>query len=258
MEDRELEAHPDFAANLLEQIFCLWVEPELERRGLPVDRSSIRKALVTFSPDQAQVPVVAINEEAELIGSIRATRDIQAGEPVTEDDVAEIEGLEPANIDPNNGWIAYAVLRGQGFIQFDLRYNKERASQVLGLASEYVTAAEACLKLSPRPAVDNLYSAAELSVHAQMFGTNSTTKQHWRRAKWLDAWAELKNVPANHPTILDQLHKERAAARYGDGQLSLTPDELLSMISHVREMISFAARRTGAFDKGTLPTPRDS
>lgn len=253
-----MEPDPDFATNLLEQIFSLWVEPELERRGLPVDRSTVHKALVTFSPDQAQVPVIAINDEAELVGSIRATRDIKAGEPVTEDDVAEIEGIEPANIDQNNGWIAYAVLRGQGFIQFDLRYNKERAGRVLKLATEYMTAAEACMELSPRPAIDNLYSAAELSVHAQMFGTNSTTKQHWKRAKWLDDWAKLKNVTANHPTILDQLHKERAAARYGDGQLSLTPEELLLMIAHVREMISFAARRTGAADESTLPTPKDS
>lgn len=257
MEDQDIEANPDFAANLLEQIFSLWVEPEMERRGLPVDRSKIHKVLVTFSPDQAQVPLVAINDEAELIGSIRATRDIQAGELVTEDDVAEIEGIKPANIDPNSGWIAYAVLRGQGFIHFDLRYNKERASQALKLASEYLTAAEACLKSSPRPAVDNLYSAAELSVQAQMFGTNSTTKQHWKRAKWLDEWAKLKNVPANHPTVLDQLHKERAAARYGDGELSMTPEELLSMISDVREMISFAVRRTGAVDESTLSTPRD-
>jgi hypothetical protein len=115
MEDQEIEPHPDFAANLLEQIFSLWVEPELERRGLPVDRSTVHKALVTFSPDQAQIPVIAMNDEAELVGSFRTTRDIKAGEPVTEDDVAEIEGIEPANIDQNNGWIAYAVLRGEGY-----------------------------------------------------------------------------------------------------------------------------------------------
>lgn len=258
MEDRDIEAGPGFAANLQEQIFSLWVEPELERRGLPVDRSTVHKALVTFSPEQGQVPVVAINDEAELVGSIRTTRAIQAGEPVTEDDVAEIEGIEPANIDPNSGWIAYAVISGQGFIQFDLRYNKERASQVLILANEYVTAAEACRELAPRPAVDNLYSAAELSVQAQMFGTSSTTKQHWKRAKWLDGWAELKNVPADHPTILDKLHKERAAARYGDGQLSLTSEGLLAMIPQVREMISFAAQRTGAADKVNIPQPRNS
>ncbi|KQQ88834.1 SAF domain-containing protein [Arthrobacter sp. Leaf137] len=249
MKEQELEADADFGENMLEQIFSLWVEPELERRGLPGDRSTVHKALVTFSPDQTRLPVIAINEEAELIGSIRAARDIKAGEAVTEDDVAAIEGIKPANIDPNSGWIAYAVLGGTGFIEFDFRYNKERASQVLTLATEYLTAAETCLKSLPRPAIDNLYSAAELSVQAQMYGTNSSTKQHWKRAKWLDSWAKLKNAPAGHPTILHQLHKERASARYGDGQPSLTPEQLSVVVSQVREMISFAAQRTGNVGK---------
>lgn len=250
MSEQEPELDTDFGANLLEQIFSLWVEPELERRGLPVDPATVHSALVTFSPDQSQPPVIAINEEAELIGSIQAARDIKAGEAVTDEDVAAIEGIEPANIDPNSGWIAYAVLGGVGFIQFDFRYNKERASQVLTLATEYLTAAETCLNSFPRPAIDNLYSAAELSVQAQMYGTNSTTKQHWKRAKWLDSWAKLKNVPADHPTVLHQLHEERAAARYGDGQLSLTPEQLSVVVSQVREMISFAGRRTGAAGQG--------
>ncbi|MBU8867857.1 hypothetical protein [Paenarthrobacter aromaticivorans] len=209
MSEHESELGNGFGENLAEQIFTLWVDLELERRGLPVDRSTINKVLVTFSSSPEQSPVISINEEVKLKANVRLNRDLQPGEEVAVSSVDEIEGIEPVGVDPNSGWIAaYVLPNGEVIIQFDYRYNKEEAGRSLALAREYLTAAQAGLAELPRPAMDNLYSAAELSVHALMLiEPNPTTKKHWVRADWHNNSAKLQNVPSHHPGILKRLHR---------------------------------------------------
>lgn len=248
MSDQEPEPRIGFGESLAEQIFTLWVDPELERRGLPADRSTIKKVLVTFSSSPEQYPIISINEEVKLKAILRLSRDLEPGEDVSVSSVDEIEGIEPVGVDPNRGWIAaYVLPNGEVVIQFDYRYNKEDARRSLALGREYLAAAETGMATLPRPAIDNLYSAAELSVHALMLiEPNPTTKEHWVRANWHKKSAKLKNVPDHHPKILKRLHKERTAARYAESSLSLKANELGELIAGVREMIVFAEQRIGS------------
>jgi hypothetical protein len=78
-EDAEDE---DLGAPLLNQIFEIWVEPELTHRGLQLSRDQISKVVIEMDPSQAR-PIIKINEEATIIAEAKATRAIEAGEPVT-------------------------------------------------------------------------------------------------------------------------------------------------------------------------------
>lgn len=97
----------DFGHNVLDQIFSLWVEPELARRGLPLDRASVQSAVVLMPPG-AQ-PQVLLDDETRWVARLRTKRPVEAGAPVTSDDVDvnSIESLTPANLDPNMAWTGF-------------------------------------------------------------------------------------------------------------------------------------------------------
>jgi len=86
---------------LLEQIFQLWLRPELEARGLDQQPEEVIRALVIFTPRRK--PKVLIDAEAEMVVRGRTTRPIEAGERVTEADLEAVEGLVPRDIDPDAG-----------------------------------------------------------------------------------------------------------------------------------------------------------
>jgi hypothetical protein len=71
---------------------------------------------------------VHIDDEAQLIATMRAARPIAAGEALSEDDVTEVAGLRPLDVDPDAGWMAFAGFGRHGcIIAFDLRRNRGRA-----------------------------------------------------------------------------------------------------------------------------------
>ena len=69
------ENTPDeLGGSLLEQIFELWLRPELERRGLDIRPEDVGRALVIFKPGEE--PEVLIDTEAPMIVRGKATRPI--------------------------------------------------------------------------------------------------------------------------------------------------------------------------------------
>jgi hypothetical protein len=108
---------PEFALTVINQIFDLWVVPELKRRGLSLTRANIRKVLVEMDPDK---PLrVLINDEAEIVGKAIVKRDIAEGEEVTLTDIDELAELRPLTIGPNSGWICFVRFGNQEFVAFD-------------------------------------------------------------------------------------------------------------------------------------------
>src|SRR5438067_1863133 len=103
------EPHDEaFGTRLLDQIFTFWIEPELQRGSKPLDRVHLTHALVVMAPGR---PVeVLLNAEAELIADIEPTRDLQAGESVTSEDIRAIRRLHPREIDEDAAWVAMATL----------------------------------------------------------------------------------------------------------------------------------------------------
>jgi hypothetical protein len=88
------------ALRLVEQVFELWVEPELASRGLELDRSEVTKVVVELAPGKPAH--VAVNEDAGLVAEVRATGPIPAGQPVTLDDFDEILRVWPEEVGPDS------------------------------------------------------------------------------------------------------------------------------------------------------------
>ncbi|WP_460464425.1 hypothetical protein [Arthrobacter pigmenti] len=240
----------DFASNLIENVFITWIEPELLRRAMPVDRSSVWAAVVEHLPGGGQK--ITLNEEVQVTAKAKPTTGIERGTPLSAKNIDSLDRLIPMGVAPDNGWIIYVNVDGYGYLEFDLRYNKKRVGELLSLADDYISTVRASYETAPRPAIDNLFSAAELTVQAQMTSRTENTRVHGERSKWLAKNVNLGNVPADHKRILDRLKRERAAARYGDGSVTLSRAEVAEKIEAIAAMISFVRERTGGL------MPRDS
>lgn len=227
---------------LLEQIFELWLRPELEARGLDKRPEEVVRALVIFAPGQR--PKVLIDAEAAMVVHGRTTRSIEADEPVTEADLEAIESLVPHDIDPDAGWIGFTLFRDAYTIAFDFRRNRARAARRIERAAEFLATARLAMENHLKaPAVENLYAAAELVVVAQM-GTleDKPPKSHEQRRRWFARWTRLGNAPSDHGRALADLARYRASARYTDGSLRVRDVHLGRLADQVADMVVYAEK----------------
>ena len=221
---------------LVAQVFQLWVNPELERRGLNLSQDEITQVVVEMPGSGGELKV-SLNKDAQIIAVATAKRDIKAGEQVYTDDLGEIKDIHPARADPNSGWICYVRLGDQQWISFDLRYNKEKSSALLQKAREFLTAAIRMVEVSPDVALDNAYSAVELAVQAQMLLAAANTSDHKSRREWFSGWTRLENSPRSHSDLLFNLADQRSRARYESERVILKPGRLSKILSTVQEII---------------------
>lgn len=228
-------------------MFELWIEPELSRRGLNLARDDIRKVVVELDP-QVSGPIVRINDEAMLLARVTARRAIKAGQDVTEDDFDQVDNLRPAGLGENSGWICFAVVKGQQVVAFDFRYNRAHATSLIERARQFLSSSRRDAAAAPAVACDTAFSAAELAVQAQMLIQQQTTKQHWARQEWIDAWTDNMNAPASHATTLRDLHRYRAAGRYADEDLDLPDGRLQELLEVVQLMVDYAHASVGGLD----------
>jgi len=234
-------ADSEFAANIVNQIFDLWVGPELAKRGLTLTRADISKVLVEMDPDK---PLrVLINDEAELVADFVAKRDIAEGEEVTVADIDELANLRPVTIGSNSGWICFVRIGNQGFVAFDFTYNRARAAALLDRAREFLAVAVHAGDQAPGVAIENAHSAAELTVQAQMLVQQVDSRSHRERREWLASWARHQNAPQHHADVLWNLADLRVPARYGSGELPLKPGRLTRILRTVQEMIDLTSAR---------------
>ncbi|MBT1634609.1 hypothetical protein [Clavibacter michiganensis] len=247
-EPDERDPEQDFGANVLENVLVTWIEPELARRGLPTDRSSIWAAVVELLPGGGFK--TTLNDEAKIGAKTTPSAAIASGTPLTEENIESLDRFHPVGVGADSGWIVYVVFAGAPYLAFDFRYNKSRIGELLDLADDYAATARTSYAVASRPAIDNLYSAAELTVQAQMLGESQKTTFHRVRAEWLKNAAEMANVPAVHNDVLGRLHDQRAAARYADGPLHMTTTDVADALEAVTQMIDFARHRTGVPRQG--------
>lgn len=137
------------------------------------------------------------------------------------------------------------MIKGHYVIAFDFRYNRSLAATLIERAREFLVTGEGVASKFPAVACDTAFSAAELSVQAQMLLQQQVTKSHWRRQNWFDAWTELENSPSTHSAALRELNGYRAAARYADGEFNVPGNRLSELLDITEEMIDAAAARAG-------------
>lgn len=235
---------PEGAASLLDQMFRLWIEPLIEERQLGLTRADVTKALVILPPSDALK--VQINDEVQLIAQVEVTRSIEAGEAVTLGDVQSVAGLQPVEVDPNAGWIAFAKIGNEVIIAFDFRRNRQTASLLVERAHEFVATARASLEKGHLgPAIENGFAAMELAVKAEMYliDDSPTTVHRERVAFWTD-WVKLGNAPTQSDSVLSRLYEERPGSRYGDRPITMTEEEVGGALDQVQSVIEHARLRS--------------
>ena len=233
-----------FGDHLVENLFSTWIDRNLEQRATGIGLEHIYRAVVELPP-AGGVPIVRINEEVSLQARVVASAPIKKGEAVTVENISSLEAFWPVDVHPDSGWLAYVVVGKSAHVAFDLRYNRQRCAELLSLADDYLDTVEAVRNFALRPAIDNLLSAAELTVQAQMLAQSQETKFHNVRDRWLRDNERLGNAPEGFFAMLQRLRRERAAARYGDGPLGVPAEEMPAQIDAVRSMIQHAADQIG-------------
>ena len=94
------EPDPQLGRALVEQVFELWVNPELKRRGLQLSRDEITQVVVEMPAHDGDL-MVSLNQDAEIVAMTTAKRDLKAGETVYLEDIDQISDIYPTNVDPN-------------------------------------------------------------------------------------------------------------------------------------------------------------
>ncbi len=141
---------------------------------------------------------VLLEDEVSLVASVRATRAIAAGEPETPQDFDDLQDLQPAEIDPDAGWVCFARIAGRSCVAFDFRRNREKARRKLERAEEFLAQARAAIEGGRMaPGVDAAHAAAELAVTAEMLLIDDPPRDHPARRRWFANWTKLGNAPTD-------------------------------------------------------------
>jgi hypothetical protein len=209
------------ANSMLAQAWGLWFGPEIERRRT----AGSLPAWFTLYMAQALVPPdgklrVLLNDEVKAEALLRAPRPIQKGEPVYSNDLQHIERFELPDelLDSAHFTIVRA---GEGWhMFFNFLSGRAKAKDMLELASEFLEAAlSARDKGHSGPAVDNLFSACELTSKAELIihrNPAASSKSHGSVSSQINLWGRLGNIDAAFVKLFNTLGEQRQNARYGD------------------------------------------
>lgn len=195
--------------------------PELERRkraGLVEDDFYLYIAQFLQTPDGKTK--VLFNEEVRGTALIESSHAFTEGQAITIDDLTHVENFDLPDDLLDCGH--FTVFRaGAGWrIVFNFLSGRAKARDMFELADQYLQASiTSSEKGYAGPAVDNLYSAAELVSKAELILHRSAaakSKSHGMIASEINAWARLGNIEQAFVALFNKLGQQRPNARYGD------------------------------------------
>ena len=212
-------AQKEMGERLLAQAFELWFNPEIERRaaaGTLPDEFTLYAAQALFPPEGENR--VRLNDELTGVMLVVVQRAVEKGEQVMLSDLAEALRYELDDADMDCGHLT-VIRRGESWmIDFNFQSGRAKAADMLKLADQYHAAAAACVEQGLEgPAVDNLFSACELSAKAELILHRSAAvkaKSHDPLKSAINAWGRLGNIDPAFVRIFNLMGQQRADARY--------------------------------------------
>jgi hypothetical protein len=211
---------PEAAQQALSQLVELFVRPEIERRrtaGHPDE--PVRAFQVVFEDNGAHQ--IRLNTEVRAVARAIATRAVAKGEPLTAEDISDVQQVELTDADPNAAHFT-ALLIGDGWtLAFDARYNA-------GRISEHLAAAE------------NAFGASELLATAALLpipdATTRTSKRHGTVAARHNQFAKAGGTETRFARLRNELERLRDSARYLRRELELDEARATEMLATLKEM----------------------
>lgn len=238
---------------LLKQFLDLFILPEIRRRQETGDLPKpfdLRGAQIIFFAD-GKKPEIRINSEIRAIASVKLKAGISKnkGDPIYAN---EIEGLNKIKLtdeeDPDCGHATIIRIGNAWIIAFDFRYNKGLAQKHIDTAKQFYESAEFSFNHKNwSPCLDNLFSAAELAAKAELLMIpdpkfRKKTTHHGIKNRY-NKFANLGNVEAKYCEALNKLTGLRARARYLQGDVPISEEEIRTLLENVKKMISDATER---------------
>jgi uncharacterized protein (UPF0332 family) len=239
-----------FGENLLNDIFNLFVLPEIKRRketnSLP-EPFVLKRAQIIFYPDGKRKNEIRLNSEVKVLADMKIKGGIskKKGEPIYENEVEGLKGLRLTDKDdPDCGHITLVDIFNKWIIAFDLRYNKALAKKHVESAKHFHELAQfAFNKEYYASCLDCLFSAAELASKATLlpmadakFRKRAT---HYVIYSKYNQFADLGNVDPVFRETLNKLSSLRARARYF-ADVPIVPEEIKTFLENVNNMIADA------------------
>lgn len=186
------DEHSAFADNLLENLFDLFFDDELEKKGM--SRDDFRKGRVFLknpfagsqmeeleSADDSEVDV-RVNDDAEikLVAKLKAGRSVEKGEPLTDDDLTGFEEVILTEEQEDYGHITVADVGVHGYyINFDLRRNRSYYQPLLEAADQFIdTATYAKENRLWRAFVENAFHGAERMMKLEIIHLGRKAEKH--------------------------------------------------------------------------------
>lgn len=237
----------------------LFFGPELVKRkaqGALPEGFSLYMGQVLFSPEGQGKNRVLLNDEVRGDALIRARRPIEKGEKITVTDLENIERFDLPDELLDHGH--FTIIRsGEGWrMIFNFLYGRAKAQDHLLLARQFFEASNhSATKGHAGPAVDNLYSAAELVSKAELILHRNPaveSKKHGRIASAINAWSRLGNIDAAFIALFNRLAQQRPAARYGNAE-NRPPAPSRDDLELVQAMIERGLARVGKTTDRTSP-----
>ena len=242
-----------WSQTLFQQFLDLFILPEIGRRkeaGKLEDSFNLRGAQVIFFAD-GKKPEIRINSEIRAIASVKLKKGISKNknDPIRD---TEIEGLDKIKLteeeDPDCGHATLIKIENSWIIAFDFRYNKGLAQKHITTAKQFYDSAEfASNRKNWSSCLDNLFSAAELASKAVLLlipdpkfrkkATHSGIQQRYNK------FADLGNVEPKYREAFNKLSGLRARARYLQGDIQLSEEEIHVLLENVKKMIDDAKQR---------------
>jgi uncharacterized protein (UPF0332 family) len=232
---------------MMQHVFQLWIMPEIRRRGqLPGANGPIvlRAAQVILFPDARPVQV-RLNDEVRAIVTAEWKPGVtkRLGDPVYAHEVAAVRHLQAqGQEDTDCGHLTVLLSGGQWLCSFDFRYNRQMASKLLSAAEEFLaSASESRLAGRIHPAIDNLYSAAELAAKAEVvaaFPRESDARSHKQVQNRFNMLCRDGNIDADQGKTFNGLVEARLRARYVEKAVTQTMEQVEEWEAQVKALLN--------------------
>ena len=223
----------------LQQIFDVWINPEIERRKK--EDFKVSKAQIVFSVGES--PRVRLNDEVKAIFRDKVNNLIDERDLVFGKNIEEIDHIELTNGDANSAHITLLKFKDNWMIWLDFIYNKKKIEEHIEASKEfYESAKESFEKGRLRSFFENAFASAELSAMSHLLRLPNkgilTGRSHKDRREKYKEHANLGNVRPTFSHTLSKLSLLRDSARYlhSDDYKNEDPSRILRVLE---EMIAF-------------------
>jgi hypothetical protein len=230
----------------------IWFEPEIRRRqelSGSTEPFPLQAAQAILFAD-GRPNVIRLNSEVQVQGMVELKAGVAKtpGDEVLYEDIQGMSVVLPETEDPNCGHFTVVAIGDRWYGSFDSRYNKGKAADLLSAAEEFLGAASDAISAGrARPAVDNLFSAAELAANAFIiaspFPGDPEVGGHGFVHSRFNLFARDGNVEPDHRRAFNSLSSWRTKARYVTGRLTVSDEQIARWYEDVEDMVRSVRER---------------